>query len=253
MKKRILIFCEGVTDQIFIADCLEIFLKATSSRIDRVVKTKNGGEEPKKEIKFECGEHIEGEIIDVGGCSKLSGQGFQFSETEDNTLTTPTNGRAKQSFHLSNMEDNTELDGVNIVVFDADYTGKRNGNRGFSTCDTKLKNIKETRQVVFDHYIWPNDKDDGEIENLLRQLIPIHKEPIMNCIESHQTCLQNLEIENLRLTELKDKIGYYLHTSMKESAARFRNYKDTDFWDLGVKENRDLEKFKTFLSRFFVV
>lgn len=229
--KRILIFCEGVTDQIFIADCLEVFYGFNTNRKDNSRKTINGIEERKKEIKFSDSATIEGEVIDVGGCSKL----------------------VKQEFLHSMMADNTELEGINIVIFDADYTKKDSGNKGFDACSHKLTNIQKRKNINFESYIWPNNKEDGEIEDLLRQLIPIHKECIFNCIEAHQSCLKSLGIENLRYADLKEKISFYLYTSSIKSESRIRDYKDNNVWHLLSNENEDLNAFKSFLHKIITL
>ena len=166
--RRVLIFCEGVTDQIFITDCLELFYGIVCNRI--IKKGKN------VEVSFDKNSAI----VDVGGCSKLSDPIF-----------------------VSQMEDNSELGGVNIIVFDADVPGRMNansgkiGNNGFSNCTNKLEALKANKKLSFHYYIWPNHREDGMIEDLLRKLIPQSKEPILNCIESHKNCLESLSMQNL--------------------------------------------------------
>lgn len=218
------IFCEGITDQVFIADCIEFFYNFNSTRLKSNISSSKKDE--KLEIKF--ANNIE--IIDIGGCEKLS---------------IPIN--------ISRLEDNTENDGVNIVVFDADYTGRVNGNKGFKSCTQKLNNIKTTKSIKFEHYIWPNDNEDGIVEDLLRKLIPNDKEVIYNCIESHQTCLSSLSLNNIKIAELKEKVGYYLYTVNKDSRASLRDYKDQDYWNLDHISISDLKKFKLFLDRFFLI
>lgn len=222
--KRIKIFCEGVTDQIFISDCLEIFYGIQSIRSIKKVVTKNGKEEERIEIKFDtnC------EIIEVGGCNKLS-----------------------NPIYLAMLEDNTELDGINIVIFDADYTEKQNGNKGFGACVQKLENIKNSHKVSFCYHIWPNHQIDGIIESLLMQLIPPLRKPVFDCIESHQACLRALNLDQIRYSESKDKIGHYLYTSLQDSEAKKRNYKDPYFWNLNIENIQDLKTLKTFFDSYF--
>lgn len=215
------IFCEGITDQVFIADCLEIFYGFTSTRIIQKVSS---SKQEKLEIKFP--NNIE--VIEVGGCGKLSNE-----------------------IYSSILEDNTENGGVNIVVFDADYTERGNGNKGFALCGEKLNNIRRNKKIDFEHYLWPNNIDDGIIEDLLRKLIPANKEGIYNCIESHQTCLAGLDIPNIKIAELKEKVGYYLYTVNKDSKPSSRDYKDGIYWDLNHNSIVDLANFKSFLDSFF--
>jgi hypothetical protein len=215
------IFCEGITDQVFIADCIEIFYGHESTR-NKVKYAK--GDVDKLKIVFANGI----EIVDVGGCSKLS-----------------------DDIYISQLEDNHELGGINIVIFDADYQSLGNGNKGFNSCRQKLEGIKREKNVSFEYFLWPNNSDDGIVEDLLRKLIPTDKEVIYTCIESHQICLSRLEVPNIRLAELKDKVGYYLHTVNLESRARFRDYKNGVYWNLNHENIGDLNTLKTFFDNFF--
>lgn len=217
--KKIKIFCEGITDQVFIADCLESFYEYSSHRKGR---TKNGHEK----IDLVINENIE--VIEVGGCDKLSDQ-----------------------LYLSMLEDNTSNGGQNIVIFDADDFIRGNGNKGFKACKQKLEFLKKKKKVEFDYYIWPNNKDEGMIEDLLRKLICKDKEPIYDCIESHQDCLSKLIYEGVEIkkAELKDKVGFYLYTVNLDSKASKRNYKNNLFWDLNHEKIEDLNSFKEFMDK----
>lgn len=210
------IFCEGITDQIFIADCITVFYNMNYTV--EVIKKDN------LRIIFTDGI----EIIDVGGCDKLS-----------------------DILYISLLEDNVDNGGENIIIFDADHSSTGNGNKGYNSCLQKLDNIKKIHNVEFYHYIWPNNYEDGIIENLLRKLIPNEKENIYNCIESHHTCLSSLEIDNIRIAELKEKVGYYLFTVNQDSKPGKRNYKDSNYWNLNYDDIPDLKLFKTFLDKIF--
>jgi hypothetical protein len=216
--KQILIFCEGVTDQVFIADCLELIFGFSVVR-------KEDKKNKKLEINFKDNE-FKGKVTDIGGCDKL----------------------LINSVIHANMQDNKEEGGENIVIFDADYTGKDNGNKGIASCRQKLNNIRTNKEVDFHHYIWPDDENDGEIETLLRELVPQSKEPIFKCIDQHQDCLKSLDIDNLRYADLKNRLGFYLYTSNEDSEARKRNYKNADFWNLNPNKNENLNKFISFLK-----
>lgn len=211
---KLSIFCEGVTDQLFLADFLESFYDIKLERVPNKSKIKVFNKI--KEI----------EIVDVGGCTNLS-----------------------NPLYLNTLKDNKDLSIQNIVIFDADITGQINGNKGFNACKQKLDNLRKNKDVDFQYYIWPNNNDDGIIENLLKELIPKEKEKVYNCIESHQECLLSLNDEKLKIADLKDKISYYLFTCKSDSRVKNRNYKDTDFWNLDLI-NTGLNKLKLFLDNF---
>jgi hypothetical protein len=224
--KTIKIFCEGITDQIFIADCLESFYKIEVTR----KPDKRDARKLKCDVTFRS-TILKGEIIAVDGCGKL---------TDD--------------LYIQWLKDNTEEDGINLVIFDADFpkdaegTKQGNGNKGFKSCTKKLEDIKQNYDVIFDYHVWPNHKEDGDIENLLLQLIPNDKKSIFDCIESNQICLQRTGISNLRVADLKQKIGYYLYAANQKSEPRERNYQNADFWNLDWANIPDLFAFKVFLT-----
>lgn len=219
--KNIKIFCEGITDQVFVSDCLELLYEI------EVIRKPNKSDPNKLKMTFGDG----CEIIDVGGCSKLS-----------------------DDLYIQLMLETKSLGGRNVVVFDADFSAnaegdkKDTGNKGFKSCCQKLNDIKIKHSVEFEYLIWPNHKEDGEVEDLLKKLIPKDKVPILSCINSHQDCLKKLGLSTLRFAELKDKIGFYLHTSYQEAHVRKRNYKDSNFWNLDFEGIPDLKILKQFFD-----
>lgn len=225
--KIVKIFCEGVTDQVFIADCLEFFYQI---KVDREIN----GEKVKMSFKRNS------EIIELNGCGNLS-----------------------KDIYIDQLKDNQEEDGINIIILDADFSStakgekKGTGNNGFKACKQKLEDIKKQHNVSFDYYLWHNNQDDGEVEDLICQLIPKDKQPVMDCIENHKSCLQQIEHLELNIADLKNQISFYLGTLKQDSGPRKRDYKNNNHWKLDINENdtnimTDLMKFKIFLDKYFL-
>lgn len=214
------IFCEGITDQLFIADCLEVFWGVTTVR-------KPGKEKNKIDIAF--GSNCE--IIEIGGCSKLVNQ-----------------------IILDKLRDNSEEGGKNIVIFDADFApngiGMKTGtgNNGYLNAKQKLEDIRTNHGVDFEFYLWHNNSSDGEIENLLSQLIPQINMPIFDCINSHVTCLTCCGISDLNIADLKNQLSFYLHTLTSNSSLIKRDYKNKKCWEMDFAICNDLQNFKEFLD-----
>lgn len=208
------IFCEGITDQIFLADFIEVNFGYQFKRYQKKDKTR---------LDVLCEKKIE--IIEIGGCNKL-----------------------KNQIYIDSLADNFNGGGINIVIFDADHKAKGNGNKGFENCKNKLENLKLNKSVQFEYFIWPNYEDEGEIEDLLRKLIPKSREDIFNCIDSHQDCISKLKHENLKYAELKEKVGYYLFTCNMKSPPKDRDYKDKEYWNLKLDDCNDLKKLHKFLK-----
>jgi hypothetical protein len=216
MKKNILIFCEGVTDQIFIADCLEILY---SINIVKEIKKEN----KKCSIQF-SNTFLFGKIIEVEGYTNI-----------------------KLPINLDKFKDNTN--GINLVIFDGDKPN--HGKGGFENTHRSLVSLQDS--VTFEFYLWPNHEMDGMIEDLLRKLIPSSKEQVMQCIENHQNCLSNLYIEGLRSANLKDMLAHYLYTnSIEKTKGRDLDYKDNTVWNLDFDKIPDLKKLKLFLDKYFL-
>ncbi|MBX2948804.1 MAG: hypothetical protein KF704_05960 [Crocinitomicaceae bacterium] len=208
------IFCEGKVDLIFLADMIEIFYSL------KYEKEKKGERItivfPEKRIK----------IIEMGGLSNLQNE-----------------------IYYSQIQDNTKLNGKNIIFFDADYEDKQNGNNGFVNCNKKLDIFKRNKELNFEHYIWPNHKDDGDIEDLLVKLIPQDKQCIFDCIQTHQHCIKGTGLENVRFTfELKNLLGYYIYTCNEDSKNEMRDYKKNHIWNIDCENIIELKGLKNFLD-----
>lgn len=212
MKK---IFCEGIGDQIFIADFIEYHFDIIFQR-----------DYNKKNDKIKV-HNAEIEIISIDGCTKI-----------------------REQIYKEQFIDNTEKGGVNIVVFDADYKDLGNGNNGFESCCQKLDDLKNDLkdESTFDYFLWPDNENDGYLEDVQRKMIPELKLPILSCMDSHFSCLDSLRNDNnLKVFTDKDKISIYLYYCQKDSRPSFVRYNEEEYWNLKVEENEPLLKFKNFL------
>ncbi|MCD8739709.1 hypothetical protein LT679_03755 [Mucilaginibacter roseus] len=219
---KILIFCEGITDQIFIGHCLAEFWNLD---LQKTFKSK-------KITSVKLAPHCE--VIEIGGCGEL-----------------------KNEIVLDRMRDNMEEGGVNLVVFDADFSidndgvKKGTGNHGFASASQKLLDIQQQHSVKFDYYLWHNNSSDGEVEDLLLQLIPVDKQCVMNCISDHHSCLIATNIPGIKHADVKTRLGYYLFTLNHNSDLSLRDYSLKELWNLDHKQCEDLAKFREFLKPYF--
>lgn len=204
------IFCEGIGDQIFIADFIEFHFKITFVR-------KN----IKKDKIDISNNNIS--ILSLDGCDKIHSQ-----------------------VNKDRFIDNTERGGHNFVVFDADYDN-RNGNNGFSNCCTMLDSLK--KEISFEYFLWPDHDNDGYLEDVQRNMIPKDKFPILNCMDGHFLCLSALREEhNIREFDDKSKISIYLYYCQKDNTPTTIRYNDEKYWSLKIDGNVGLSKFHNFLS-----
>jgi hypothetical protein len=217
---KVKIFCEGITDQFFISDCIKLFFNIDIA---------------KKKLKDKWEFHFANNcsIIDIGGCETF-----------------------KNEVALDMLRDNTSEGGRNILFFDADFSpdsegGKKGtGNNGFKFACQKLIDIKKTHNVEFDFYLWHNHSDDGEVEHLLHQLIPEDKKNIFSCFNNLKSCLEETLIPNIKTSNHKEELNFYLYTFNEETKLPYRNYSDERYWNLNPDLCADLFKLKSFLFQY---
>lgn len=119
--------------------------------------------------------------------------------------------------NLLNMRSNIANGGVNLVIFDAD--------EDFETRRKELLAYKEEYGVEFELFLLPNNKDAGELENLLENIINPNNRPIFDCWENYEQELVKLDIPGrtpppLTTPAKKTKIYGYLEALLGESKSQ---------------------------------
>ena len=174
----------------------------------------------------------EGSIIhpgkdgDTGGCHKL-----------------------KSEESIGAMRQNTDLGGINLVIFDADEDTE--------TRRAELLAIKKEFGVEFELFLLPNNKDAGELEDLLENIINPDNQPVMDCWQTYEGELEKVRIPTktpptLTIPAKKTKIYAYLETLLGKSKSQKklikdpnRNYENVQHWNLDAGY---LEPLKEFLN-----
>lgn len=149
------------------------------------------------------------------------------------------------------MRQNTDMGGINLVIFDADEdTESRRA---------ELLAIKEEFGVEFELFLLPNNKDVGALEDLLENIINPNNQPVMVCWQTYEEKLREVRIPSktpptLTIPAKKTKIYAYLETLLGKSRSQKkqikdanRNYKNTQHWNLDAEY---LEPLKEFLRKW---
>ena len=149
------------------------------------------------------------------------------------------------------MRQNTDMGGINLVIFDADEdTESRRA---------ELLAIKEEIGVEFELFLLPNNKDVGALEDLLENIINPNNQPVMVCWQTYEEKLREVRIPSktpptLTIPAKKTKIYAYLETLLGKSRSQKklikdanRNYKNTQHWNLDAEY---LEPLKEFLQKW---
>lgn len=160
-----------------------------------------------------------------------------------------TGGYKKLSdeINIREMRINTDQGGVNLVIFDAD--------KDIETRRKELETIREQYHVEFELFLLPNNKDAGELEDLLENIINPNNRPILDCWEDYEKELVQLDIPDrtpppLTTPAKKTKIYGYLEALLGESKSQKelikevnRNYKNTQHWNLDAEYLEPLKEF----------
>lgn len=168
------------------------------------------------------------EIINTGGWTQLHNFKAKFEEVSDNS-------------------------GESLVIFDAD-TDKNNG--GFTKRKQDLENIKQTHNIEFKLFLFPNNSNDGDFEDLLELIINKKHSDLLTCFESFENCVSKLNTdageELYSLPAKKAKIYSYV-TSLAQNQDELNKikkldylYDKTELWDLKCKELDPLINFLNF-------
>ena len=149
------------------------------------------------------------------------------------------------------MRQNTDMGGINLVIFDADEdTESRRA---------ELLAIKEEFGVEFELFLLPNNKDVGALEDLLENIINPNNQPVMVCWQTYEEKLREVRIPSktpptLTIPAKKTKIYAYLETLLGKSRSQKklikdanRNYKNTQHWNLDAEY---LEPLKELLRKW---
>ncbi len=148
---------------------------------------------------------------------------------------------------INALRQNTDAGGKNIVIFDAD-----------EDCEARRKEllaIQEEFGVQFELFLLPNNKDAGELEDTLEQIINPNNQPVMDCWDTYEGELEKVRIPTktpptLTIPAKKTKIYAYLETLLGKSRSQKklikdanRNYENTEHWNLDAEYLESLKEF----------
>lgn len=146
---------------------------------------------------------------------------------------------------------NNQLGVKNIVILDADdITVQRQ----------MLENVKAELKMDFPYFLLPDDNSNGELENLLEQIIHPQNQVILNCWSTYEACIGQYDNptrpgSKYTIPAKKSKIYSYLEVLLGETDSekelakdRNRNFTNTAHWELdGSRE--PLKPLKEFLQK----
>lgn len=155
--------------------------------------------------------------------------------------------KLKSEDAIGAMRQNTDLGGINLVIFDAD--------EDIETRRAELLAIKVEFGVEFELFLLPNDKDAGALEDLLENIIYPNNQPVMDCWQTYERELEKVRIPTknpptLTIPAKKTKIYAYLETLLGTTKNQkklikdaYRYYENALHWNLDAEYLDPLKEF----------
>lgn len=142
-------------------------------------------------------------------------------------------------------------EGVSLFILDAD-----------KDCESRRKEalkILGAYELPFKLFLFPNDKDNGAVEDLLMSIINPKNKPVLDCWDKYVQCLKTKKIEGrekpLTIPARKSQVYCYMETfyggTKKEKELikdENRDFKNKELWNFG---NPALISLKNFLKPYF--
>lgn len=214
MIKKYLILVEGIADMIFFRDYL-IFLDSNLEVQTEKIKKELILKSQDKNITLRM----------IGGYTEIS-----------------NNKTIIQNYN----KENTIKQGSTmvLVIQDTDNLDKDNG--GILNRMSYLNNLKETLSLEFETFLFPNHKDDGDLETLLLQIVKDEKFNSANsCYSGFVKCLKNISTDVANeLAKDKNKIFNYFRAYYGISSAKEVNrVYEQEYWNFDSDSLTTLKDF----------
>ena len=130
---------------------------------------------------------------------------------------------------------NSDNGGTNLLILDADY---ENTDGGFERRLSETLAKKVTLNIQFELFLFPNHRENGDLEILLERIINPANNDIFDCWANYEGCL-TARGKNYTVPARKTKIYGYMEAlhgltkSEKDKAKeQNRNYLNAAHWDL---------------------
>ncbi len=109
------------------------------------------------------------------------------------------------------LRQSPQEDVLNLVIYDADRPGPQQG--GNAQRRRQLREVQSDNALFFELFLLPTDAEDGQLEDLLRLLIPEVHQQVIDCFASYEECVRQLQMPDggsYNLPVSKSRIFAYL-------------------------------------------
>lgn len=147
------------------------------------------------------------------------------------------------------LRQSLQEDILNLIIYDADRPGPQQG--GNTKRRNQLLKVQDENELFFELFLLPTDAEDGQLEDLLRLLIPEGHRQVANCFSSYEACVRQLRMPNgseYNVPANKSRIFAYLEvlplTSDEEKRLEKRRsikfFGNPAYWNLDAAEVQPL-------------
>lgn len=144
----------------------------------------------------------------------------------------------------NNFKENTLSGGKNFIIFDSDF---ESSGAGYEASKKRVYNTFFKDVVIDGLFLFPNNHDDGTLENLLENLIQIEKhKQFIDCYNDYEHCLGDKYIS----PNLKGKLHTYISAQKGLSNSQRKKlgsgqwlFDNPEYWNLDAEYLMPLKHF----------
>ncbi len=152
------------------------------------------------------------------------------------------------------VQERREIKAKNLIIFDADFKNKEGG---YDKRKKDYEGLSKEIDVPFCIYLLPDNKQDGELEDLIKTCFKKEFEFFGECWNGMIKCFQITNNDRLNLPNIDGYIYSYLDLFNDFKTIEYPNNKtkinflDAGLWDLDKERNKTLEKLVNFIENNF--
>lgn len=151
-----------------------------------------------------------------------------------------------------------ENGGKNLVIFDAD---RNNNEGGFQKRLAQLHGIANVIGVCFDIYLFPNNEEDGVLEDFYCSCFKDEMKFFENCWQGMLNCFEASRGQDLILKypHINGKVFSYVDLFEKYKTGNYKNtkgkrsYFDDGLWNFDFDTNNNLKSLISFIENTGIV
>lgn len=151
-----------------------------------------------------------------------------------------------------------ENGGKNLIIFDADSSQNLGG---FSRRKQELKNIADRLNVKFEIFLFPNNTEDGDLEDFYCSCFKTEMKFFETCWNNMIDCFKqnNEQHLNLNIPKSSGKVFSYMDLFKDQKQEEYknskgkRNYFDKGLWEFDFNNNNNLKSLIAFIENLLIV